>query len=115
MIRAGEMRHRLSIQEQTFVPDAAGQPEEAWALHAEVWGAVEPLLGNEFVASLQRQDRLPTRFRMRFLEGVVPRMRIVFDGRLFDILTVQVPAGIKHEMIVLAEEQVEVPVEGAPE
>ncbi len=106
-VRAGAMRHRIKIQVRTTVQDETGDPLNNWSDVAERWASVEPLVGREFFASQQRNGRVQTRFRLRYVAGIAPRMRIEFDGRVFDITEVQAPRSIKNEMILMADELVE--------
>ncbi len=106
-IRSGALRHRVTIQSRATTQTASGQPTWNWTTFATVWSSVEPLLGGgEVLAAAQRQARVPTRFRIRYLTGVLPSMRILWDGRLFDIKEVQQPRGIEYEMILITEELV---------
>lgn len=113
MNRAGAMRHRIAIQVRSTTQTPSGQPAFVWTNLAEVAAAVEPLMGGrEILASSERQARIPTRFRIRYLAGVLPKMRIVWDSRWFDISEVQQPRGIKHELVIWTEELVDVPTAG---
>lgn len=105
-VRAGEMRHRIRVEERSQDQDQSGQLERHWVLVGERWASVEPLLGKEFFASAQRNARAPTRFRMRYFEKVRPAMRIVWEERVFDVTDVQVPRGVHDEMVVTATEWV---------
>lgn len=105
-IRPGEMRHRIRIERQSTAVDAAGEPLRVWALVAERWASVEPLVGKEFFASQQRSGTVKTRFRLRFLAGVAPKMRIVWNNKVFDISDVLMVDGIEHELVIMADESV---------
>lgn len=116
MIRSGPMRHRIDIQVRDTSPDASGEQSDVWALYTSRWAEILPMLGGaEIVASQQRQGRVPTRFKVRYFPGVVPQMRIVpttgpHRGRWFDITEVLVPNSIPYEMVLVAEELVEMPL-----
>ncbi len=109
-IRSGQLRQRIQIQSRSDVPSASGEPAAVWSLVAEVWASVEPLLGREFFAAQERSSTVPTKFRIRYLAGLVPRMRIIWAGRWFDIRAVQQVGGLKVEMLVMADELVERPL-----
>lgn len=106
-IRAGKMRQRIRIEVRSDIQSASGEPAYTWTLFRETWAAVEPLLGRELFAAQERQAKVSTRFRMRYVAGVKPRMRIVWDSRWFDIESIQQVNGLKYEMVVMANEQVE--------
>jgi head-tail adaptor len=107
-IRAGELRHRIRIEQRSAAQDAAGEPELAWALVAERWASLERTPGSEVWASAQRNGRVPVVFRLRHLAGVVPAMRVVHAGRVFDIRSVVSPRGVADELLLVTDEIVEV-------
>lgn len=109
-LRSGKMRHRIRVELRRETPSASGEPAYVWDLFAERFASVEPLLGKEYFAAGAQADKVTTRFRIRYLAGLKPRMRIVWDGKWFDIVSIQLVNGIKHEQIVMADELVEVPL-----
>lgn len=107
MIRAGPMRHVVTIQVRSTEQDAAGEPVDVWTTFATRRAAVERTPGRELVASAQRQGRVPTIFRLRFLAGVMPAMRIVHGGKVHEITSAIDQEGRGEELIITAEEIVE--------
>jgi len=65
-----------------------GEPVETWAEMAggEVWAAIEPLSGREYLAVQQIAADLSHRVVIRYLAGVTPKHRVVHGSRTFDIL-----------------------------
>jgi len=111
MFRSGKARHRIAIQMRDSTPTATGEPGSAWNTFATVWSTVEPMLGGaEKVMSMQRQARIPTQFRIRYLAGLRVEMRIVWDGRWYNIVEAQQIDGKRHEMLLVTEELVEMPL-----
>lgn len=109
-LSAGNLRHVIEIQQRMDLRGESGDPTNTWTLFAKVRASVEPLLGKEYFASEQREASVNTRFRIRYLEGLRPKMRIVWSGRWYDIESVAMVNGIKHEMVIMANELVEYPV-----
>ena len=57
MINAGELRHRVTLQERDSTPDAHGDFLDNWTQFAELWAKVEPIRGNErFDAAKYRSE-----------------------------------------------------------
>lgn len=108
MVRAGDMRHSVRIERLSSTQDAAGQPQRTWTLIAERRAAIQRTPGSEVFASAQREGRVPVVFRLRYLSGVLPAMRLVFDGKVHNILSAIDPDGRREELVVTAEELVEV-------
>ena len=46
-ISAGQLNHRIRIQQPTTVKDALGAPTQVWADVATVWADIQPLSGRE--------------------------------------------------------------------
>ena len=99
----------IEVQARSESRMASGDPVEVWTLFATVHASVEPLLGKEYFASEQREALVNTRFRIRYLAGLLPKMRIVWDSRWYDIISVAMVNGIKFEMVVMANELVGYP------
>ncbi len=104
MTTAAIFRHRITLQELVTGQDEAGQPVQEWQDVATVWGAVEPLRGREYFAAAQVQAEVTTRIRIRYCRGIRPDMRVLYDGRLFDILSVIDPEERHRELQLMARE-----------
>lgn len=83
--RIGAMRHRVTIEEPVRTGDEGGGAEILWTQVATVWAEVRPKTGREVFESDQLGGRVTHDVRMRFREGVTPKMRILHRGRVFDI------------------------------
>lgn len=108
MVRAGEMRHQVVIQQRSTTQDSAGEASTVWTTFAAVRAALERAPGREVWASAQRSGRVPVVFRLRYLADVTPAMRIYFAGKVHNILSAVDVAGRKEELLITAEELVEV-------
>lgn len=109
MIFAGKLRHRVIIQrlvagspQQT----ASGQPDEAWATYLTVLASVEPLNGRELFAAQEHHSEVTTRVRVRYRDGVTAKMRVSFDGKLYNIAAVIDPELRHREFQLLCVEGV---------
>ncbi len=107
MMRAGDMRHVVTLEIRSQQLDSAGQPVDVWLFFAERRAALERAPGREVWASAQRSGRVPTVFRLRYLDGVTPAMRLLHAGKVFDILSAIDQAGRGEELLITAEEHVE--------
>lgn len=103
-MRAGKLRHTITIQDQTTSQDSCGGVVDTWTDFATVRASVEPLQGREFYASQQFQAEVTTRFRIRHISGVKPTMRVVFEGRNFNIQAVLDPNEMHRELHLMAVE-----------
>jgi SPP1 family predicted phage head-tail adaptor len=104
MTTAAIFRHRITLQELVTGQDEAGQPVQEWQDVATVWGAVEPLRGREYFAAQQVQSEVTTRIRIRYRSGVRPDMRVLYDGRLYNINAVIDPEERHMELQLMCKE-----------
>lgn len=84
-MKAGDLRQRITIQENTPTRNDSGELIESWSTWATVWGAVEPLAGREYFNAHQVTSEVDTRMRIRYRDGVTPQMRVSSDGRIYQI------------------------------
>lgn len=88
IIGAGKLRHRVTLQELVKTDDGYGGIAETWRDVATVWAAVEPLSGDERYAAQQVQSDLTHRVTIRYRAGVRPQMRVMYAGRVLQIVAV---------------------------
>lgn len=88
MTVVGNLRHRVIIQGKQTTPDGMGGFVEAWQDIATVWGDVRPLRGQERYVAQQAVSEVTHKVTIRYMSGIAPGNRILFDGRVFDILAV---------------------------
>jgi SPP1 family predicted phage head-tail adaptor len=89
-MQAGKLRHRVILQQQATGRDSFGGEVVNWTPYATVWAAVEPLAGQERYDPVGAQllADVSHRIRIRYREGLTHKMRVSWDGRLFDIQAV---------------------------
>lgn len=111
MMRAGEMRHVVRIQSRSAAQDVAGEQVVQWNTVAERRASMRRSVGSEVFTSAQRQGRVPTEFRLRFMSGVLPRMRLTLVSespvRVYDILAAVDVDGRRETLLITAVELVE--------
>ena len=89
-MRSGSLRHTGTIERQTKTQDSTGAIVPSWTAYAEgVRASIEPISGREFFSASQVQSEVNTRIRIRYLEGVTPKMRYVHGSDYYDIQSVQ--------------------------
>lgn len=80
-MRAGWLRHRLIVQKVSESRDGTGFAAQSWSQFAEVWGAVNPMRGREIVEARQVHERVDTLIKLRYLEGLTSKHRILHADR----------------------------------
>lgn len=103
-IRAGKLRHKITIQKRSATTDEYGGESDVWTDFLTVRASVEPLQGREFYASQQMQAETTIRFRIRYAAGITPQMRVSYGGRFFNISSIINPDEANHELHIMAVE-----------
>lgn len=106
MLKSGTMDHLVTVQTPTEGTNSIGEPTFTYSTFATRWIALLPLSGAERVASLQNEGTVTHRVRMRYTEGLKPKMRLVGQGRTFEIDSV-VERGRREEHELLVTEVVD--------
>lgn len=91
-MRAGVLRHRVTVQRQVITRNAIGEAVRGWEDLATVWAGILPISGREFWAASQVNATTTHRVIMRALDGIDTSCRIVFGARYFGVDAVINPA-----------------------
>ena len=85
-MRAGRLRKRIFIQNTTSTRDAYGADVTTWEDFAQNRSAqVEPLRGMEWFQGKSIQNKVDTRFTIRYISGLKGNMRILYNQEAYDI------------------------------
>lgn len=88
-MQAGKLRHRVTFQSPGMTQDpVTGEMVEGWqdvAGMVKVPASVEPLSVKDFIAAQATQSQLSARIKIRYRAGVVPSMRIIHRGQVYNI------------------------------
>lgn len=103
-MRAGLLRHRVTIRTMQRTPDGMGGYTETPVDVATVHARVVPLDGREQLQAMQTGMVRPHRFEMRYRSDLTAMHEILFDGRRFDVKSVVDVEGMQRELHVLADE-----------
>ena len=87
-MRAGMLRHRVTIQRQEIVFGKFGAPlhDKVWENVATVWASLEAMSGREFFASQQAQSEVTHKVTIRYRGDVTAQMRVLHGGKIFGIV-----------------------------
>ena len=98
-IRAGNLDRRITIQVASDMKDSFGQQVKTWTDFKTVWAALETQTGSEAFVAEQRRSRASVIFRIRFVAAVLPQMRVLHRGEVYDIDDVSEPDR-NHEILL---------------
>lgn len=75
-MKAGNLRHYITIQNRTETDNAYGEREWVFADWQSMWASVEPISGREFFQVAQIESSISARIRIRYYPGITPKMRV---------------------------------------
>ena len=86
-MRAGKLRHRITFQSPGTTQDpVTGEMIQGWAnVWEKVPASIEPLSVKDFIAAQATQSQLSARIVIRYRSGVLPTMRILHRGNVYNI------------------------------
>lgn len=96
---AYRLRHRVTIQYQAEAQDTnTGAVTTSWVnLYAGVPAEVLTGMGREFQQSASTQAEIAARINMRWFPGLTESMRILWDGKVFNIHAIETDATARRE------------------
>jgi SPP1 family predicted phage head-tail adaptor len=89
------------IQTPSDSVNALGEPVLTYSTFATRWVELVPMSGTEQMNSMATQGTVMHRIRMRYTSGLKPKMRVTYEGRTFEIVSI-VERGRRdeHELLV---------------
>lgn len=84
----GRLRHRITLMRQVNEINDYGATITEWKSVATVWAEVKPLSGREYFSAQQVQSEVTTQIWLRYLDGIMPTMRVKFGKRTLEIVSV---------------------------
>lgn len=88
-MEAGRLRHIISIQQQVTAQDSYGEPVDTWTdVYASIYASVDPISGKEFFSGEKFNMEISHKIRIRYKSGILPKMRVKFGSRYFDITNI---------------------------
>lgn len=112
-MQAGELRHRVNIQQKSPAQDDHGEPSDAWSNKwTDVPARIKPLSGREYFAAQQIQADVNTEIVMRWRAGITPMDRITHqtpeqaalsppEFTIYDIASVTTDLTGRRELILM--------------
>ena len=102
MIRSGNLNKRITIQQVAETKTSSGASLETWTTFDRPYASIEPLVGREGFNSEQVQGEYTVRFRIRYQAGINSKMRVLYDGVIYDIAPPINPRQANDELLLMA-------------
>lgn len=105
-MRAGDLRHKVSVQQRATGQDTFGGQAADWTEVAQVWARIQPLNGRELMAAAAVQSETTHSIVVRYhpvfsKPGDADKLRIVCHNRIFNI-TASINEDERNRMVTLA-------------
>lgn len=84
----GLLRHLITIQQNTQTHDASGGLVDSWGTYYQVHAGISTTGGREFYRARQTNSELTHEVTIYRLEGVKPKMRVLWGTRVLEIVAV---------------------------
>lgn len=97
-MRAGRLRHKITIEHSSEVRDGRGETTKTWSTFATPRAGIYPQSGGENFQLHQENNSVSHKIVTRYMAGITPDMRVSYNGRVFDIESV-INVGERNKML----------------
>lgn len=94
MMGAGDLKHRITFLKPSNVINENGFEAEGFIVFKTVWASASNLSGREYFVAAAVQKEKTLKFKMRTISDIDESMRIVFQGKQYNITSIN---NIKYE------------------
>lgn len=105
-MQAGKLRDRVQLQSATTSRDSIGGFSKSWTTYATVWGALKSSGGTERKEADKTHAQVTCQWEFRFRSDVMPRHRILFGDRTFEITRVSDPDSMRVRILAECVEEI---------
>lgn len=108
-MRTAPLNKRIKIQRRVESANEFKETVVSFIDWVEVWAAIEPLAGREYIAAQQIAGDITTRIRIRALQGADRKMRVVYEKsaaqtKYYEIDNVLSVAENNRELVLMCRE-----------
>ena len=100
-LRAGILKHKVTIQRVTATLDSANSIENTWSSLRVTRASINPIKGTESFINQNMINQVTHYIKMRKTD-ITPEDRIIFEGKIFDIESVLNVNERGTELMILA-------------
>lgn len=87
-MRAGPLRHQITIESKTVTRGTLGGTSESWTTFVTTMAQISPLRGREYFEAQATQNSTEYKIITRYVEGVTAGMRVSYNGDVYNITAV---------------------------
>lgn len=101
-MRAGKLRHPITIQRPVEARDDFGSVTPTWEIFATTRAEILGLSGREFFAAQQVNSEITTKIKIRHRAGILPTMRVLHGSTVYQLAAPALdPTGRGEELHLL--------------
>lgn len=105
-MRASQYKHRITIKGYEEYRNEVGETTRKWVDFKTVWCAIKTMKGTEYPQAVATLTENTYRFIIRYTEGILPSMKVEYQGRTFDIVSALNDDELKKTITIIARERV---------
>ena len=87
-LNPGELRNQVQITRKDASLNAYNEEVVTWPVFASVWAKIDHLRGREYLDARQATADLTTKITIRYLQGMLPSMRVEFGDQVYEVISV---------------------------
>ena len=106
MIRAGSMRHVLDIEQSVLDTTPEGEEIQIWSKLSSARASINPINGTESFLTDQLRNEVSHKIGMRYKKLLPTNNRLIFEGRIFEIIAILNFQEKKSNILILVNEKV---------
>ena len=88
-MKISKLRHFIEIQHRIESKNEFGEAEYTWEEFVKTWAEIKPITSKEFFSAQGVQNETTHRVIIRYITGIKPDMRIIFENRVFEITSIR--------------------------
>jgi SPP1 family predicted phage head-tail adaptor len=97
---AGRLRKRVTVQRRSTTLDSLGGQATTWTDVCTLWAEITPTGGKELQTGGAIRAESMFTITTRYYAGIVPKMRILFEGQPYNILNVNDTESRHRELVI---------------
>jgi len=86
-MRSGNLKRKITIQTYNETPNEFGEVVKEWVDFTIAYASITPLSAKEFYKA-GTHNEVTHKIELRFISGIVPKMRVIYGSREFSIESV---------------------------
>lgn len=103
-MRAGKLRTLITIEQRTNSPDGMGGVTTSWTEFCKSWGRQIIKRADANTIADQIESVQYSRWEVRYIDGISPKMRIVVGSRVMEINAVYDPSQKRERLEIVCTE-----------